>query len=129
MWNYLYFYPKDWLNDTKLQTCSIQAQSMFINLMCFMHQSEEYGFLLINGTKPNDKTIINQLKTHHKTYHKGMQELIINGVIKIDSREVYYCSRMVEDNRIRLVRRQTGSMGGNPVLLNQEVNQVVNQKC
>jgi len=110
------FYPGDWLNDIKLQACSLAAQGLLINLMCLMHQSEKYGFLLINGSRPDDKLLIKLLKTHHRTFKALILELLFFGVIKQDEDGVLYCKRMVKDQEIRDIRRECGKLGGNPKL-------------
>lgn len=107
------FYPADWLNDVKLQACSMAAQGLLINMMCLMHQSEKYGYCLINGDKPSIKQLKNLLRVHHKTFIKLIKELLKNGVIK-EINGVYYCKRMVQDEAFRQMRRKCGTLGGNP---------------
>lgn len=126
------FYPADWLNNMKLQSCSLTAQGLFINLMCLMHQSKRYGYLLINGHAPTDKTLIKLLRIHHKTFDKHIKELLDKGVIKQDENGVYYCKRMHKDQMVRKKRWVAGKKGGNPNLVNQKVNHEVNlddEKC
>ena len=112
------FYPADWLNDIKLQTCSLPAQGLLINLICLMHQSEKYGYLLINGSIPTNKDVSHLLRLHHKTYQASLKELFLKGVLStdgnIDGNNVIYCKRMVKDEQIRQVRREAGLKGGNP---------------
>jgi hypothetical protein len=116
------FYPADWLNDIKLQSCSLSAQGLLINLMCLMHQSKRYGYLLINDHKPSDKEVIKLLRTHHKPYQQGIIELLTYGVLKIDEEGILFCERMVKDEKLRQLRKEIGKKGGNPalrVLVNQ----------
>lgn len=120
------FYPADWLNDIKLQSCNMAAQGILIGMMCLMHQSDRYGYLMINGLKPNDKTIIKLLRTHHRTFIRGVNQLLLSGALKKTMDGIYYCKRMVKDHTLRTIRRDAGRKGGNPVLLNQGVNQDVN---
>jgi len=110
------FYPEDWLSNIKLQLCSITAHGLLINLMCYMHQSERYGFLLINGSRPDHKTIMNLLRMHHKTFMHSLSELLSCGVLKEDENGVLYCKRMVEDNEKREQRCISGAKGGSPKL-------------
>lgn len=87
------FYPGDWQGDLHLQVCSISAKGLWIELMCLMHGSKEYGYLIINDKKPNDKTISKLVKLSFKTFMKLKLELIDNGVLKIDERGFYYSKR------------------------------------
>ncbi|HDY89358.1 MAG TPA: hypothetical protein ENH82_14740 [bacterium] len=88
-----------------------------------MHQSKKYGYFLINGIKPDDKTIQLLLNLNSKSFKKCISELLLYGRIKKDENGVYYCKRMIEDNKLRIKRREAGSKGGNPLLVNQEDNQ------
>lgn len=121
------FYPADWLNDIKLQSCSLSAQGLLVNLMCLMHQANPYGYLTINNLVPDDKTVAKLLRLHHKTYHSSLIELLLYGVLKRSETGVIYCARMVEDEQLRDVRRKAGKLGGSP-LLKQTVKQEVKQK-
>jgi len=121
------FYPADWLNDIKLQTCSLGAQGLLVNLMCLMHQSDRYGYLLINNLVPDDKTVAKLLRLHHKTYHTRLIELLLYGVLCRDEKGVIFCKRMIKDEYIRDIRRVAGKLGGSP-LLKQKVKQGLKQK-
>ena len=121
------FYPADWQSDIKLQACSLAAQGLLINLMCLMHQSERYGYLLINGGCKPAKVVAKLLRTRANTYKKLLTELLENGVLQQDDESVIYSKRMVEDQRLREIRRAAGAKGGNPNLLNQRDNQEVKQ--
>jgi len=39
------FYPADWLSNVKLRRCSPAARGVWIDVMCLMHGSDEYGVL------------------------------------------------------------------------------------
>ncbi len=126
------FYPADWLNDIKLQSCSLAAQGLLINMMCLMHQSEKYGYLLVNGANPPLKVLLKLLRfapdKPQKRFQKWLKELTDYGVLQVTDGGVYYCKRMVKDQDIRDKRKAAGKLGGNPNLVKQEVNQSPNQK-
>ena len=67
------------------------------------------------------------LRLHHKTYDKALKELFLYGVLKEDEEGIIYCERMIKDEYIRTVRRESGKLGGSP-LLKQGVKQEVKQK-
>ena len=114
------FYPADWLNDIKLQSCSLGAQGLLINLMCLMHQSKRFGYLLINDHNPSDKEVIKLLRIHHRTYQQRLRELLLYGVLKKDEKDIIFCNRMVKDEELRLLRQKIGKTGGNPALINKD---------
>lgn len=39
------FYPADWRNNAKLRRCSEAARGAWIDIMCVLHDSDEYGVL------------------------------------------------------------------------------------
>lgn len=125
------FYAMDWLTDPSLRICSPETRGIWIDLLCYMHLSNEPGFLIINGTPLNEKSIAQFTNLDQKTFKKVWSELIGFGVIRIDDRGVFYSKRMVEDERLKQLRRECGSLGGNPKLQPKAKNldkQKVNQK-
>ena len=98
-----------------------------MNIMCLMHQSDRYGYLLVNGSIPLSKDVSRLLRVHHKTYDKSLIELITKGVLCRDENGCIFCARMIKDEHIRDVRRSSGKLGGSP-LLKQMVNQTIEQK-
>jgi len=113
------FYPEDWLSNIKLQLCPMSSHGLLINLMCLMHQSDRYGYLLINGSQPSHRTIRELLRMNHRTFTLNLSILVNNGVLKVDDDGTIYCHRMVKDQELREVRKAAGSRGGNPILVNQ----------
>lgn len=129
------FYAMDWLTDPSLRLCSPETRGVWIDLLCWMFLSNEPGFLIING-QPLDANSLKQfVNCDQKTFEKIWSELTKFGIIRTDERGVYYSKRMVEDERIRQIRRDCGSLGGNPKLQPKQQpksknldNQKVNQK-
>lgn len=39
------FYPADWRNNAKLRRCSVAARGAWIDVLCLLHDSDEYGVL------------------------------------------------------------------------------------
>jgi hypothetical protein len=39
------FYPADWRNNSKLRRCSPAARGAWIDILCLLHDSDEYGIL------------------------------------------------------------------------------------
>ena len=48
------FYPSDWLRDTALRSCSMGARGLWMDMICYMHEGNPYGYL-----KVGDKVILN----------------------------------------------------------------------
>ena len=114
------FYPADWKSDNELQSCSLPAKGLLIELMCLMHQSKRYGYLLVNGSIPTDQTVARLLSEHPRTVLKLISELIQAGVLKRENDGTLFCKRMVKDEALRILRREVGKKGGNPSLINKD---------
>lgn len=39
------FYPAEWRNNAKLQRCSIEARGAWMDVLCLLHDADEYGVL------------------------------------------------------------------------------------
>lgn len=121
------FYPGDWRRDPALRTCSMAAKGMWIELMCVMHESDEYGFLVVAG-KPMDERDIAKVIGETPTFCKKiLKELEEKFVFSRDSRGAIYSRRMVKDESIRTIRAAAGSLGGNPKLKSNLDKQKVKQ--
>jgi len=119
------FYPADWTSDSKLQSCSIGARGLLIEMMCLMHQSERPGYLLVNGVAPDLEQTCTLGRVKVKAFKRYKEELINNGVI-VEEDGVLVCQRMVRDQAYRDASRAAGKRGGNPVLVGQTLNPTLN---
>jgi hypothetical protein len=116
------FYPKDWRSDIELQSCSLEARGLWIELICLMHLGTPYGYLTANtADKPTDNQVAKWVGIHPVKYRKLLKELLDRKVAKIDEQGRIYCKRMLEDQQLRETRRQAGLKGGNPLLVKQKV--------
>ncbi len=122
------FYPADWRKDVELQSCSMAAQGLWINMMCVAHECEPYGHLTVNGKAMNAAQIGRQVGLSPKEAETLVRELVENGVARRTDDGVIYSARMVKDERLRNIRAESGRLGGNPNLLAGKVNQTDKQK-
>lgn len=115
------FYPGDWLQDSSLRAVSLGAQGLWMNILCLMHQSPTYGYLLA-GDKVNHKVIskVDLAKMIGSTLEEIsslLDELHQVGVFSKDERGCLFSRRMVRDESVRQSRACGGIKGGNPALL------------
>lgn len=122
------FYPADWRKDSALQSCSIAARGLWVELICIMHECEEYGVLAVNGRAMTTAQIGRLVGETERSISKLLQELEDAGVYSRDDRGALFSRRMIADERIRTLRSEAGRLGGNPTLLNQKDNCLVKQK-
>ena len=121
------FYPADWRKDVELQSCSMAAQGLWINLLCVAHECEPYGHLSVNGKGMTAAQIGRQVGLSPREADNLLRELEDNGVIRRTDDGVIYSHRMVKDERLRNIRAEAGRLGGNPNLVAGKVNQTDKQ--
>lgn len=126
------FYPSDWLRDTALRSCSIGARGLWMDMICYMHEGNPYGYL-----KVGDKVILpdNLARMVGQTLPEvegWLQELNQAGVYDLIDGTIV-SRRMVKDENLRNIRALGGKLGGNPALkvkdkVNLNVEKEVKQK-
>ncbi|MCX8566795.1 MAG: hypothetical protein ON057_001579 [Glomeribacter sp. 1016415] len=117
------FYPADWRKDSALQSCSVAARGLWIEMLCIMHECEPYGHLAINGKAMNVAQLARLIGETEKVVKGLLNELESAGVFYRTEEGGIYSRRMVSDEKIRVIRANAGRLGGNPNLLKQKDNQ------
>lgn len=105
------FYPGDWRKDVELRSCSIAARGLWIDIMCIAHDCEPYGFLMVNGRPMTAAKIAGQVGLTESQCRKLVDELIANGVARVNAEGVIYSKRMVDDEALRNRRAEGGKAG------------------
>lgn len=67
------FYPADWRNNAKLRRCTWEARGAWLEVMCLLHDSEEYGLL---------RWSLKELAQAIGAPLKLLKELVDKGVLK-----------------------------------------------
>lgn len=105
---WLKFYPKDWNGDHNLRACSLAARGLLASLLEPMHEAEPYGHLLVRGKKPEYAELAVIASCHLREVKYGIEELLKNHVLSVNSDGIYYSRRMVRDAE----RRTRQALGG-----------------
>lgn len=105
------FYPADWRKDVELRSCTVAARGLWIDLMCLAHECEPYGYLMVNGKAMTPAQIAGQIGLTAIECKRLMQELIDNGVARVNDAGAVYSKRMVDDERVRNARAEGGKAG------------------
>lgn len=100
------FYPSDWLTDLGLRMCSIEARAVWMDMLCFMHQSEPYGYL----DQKIEKKLQKICGISPQKLKKILVELEENDVFSRDEKGIF-SRRMVRDEEIRESRSNAGKAG------------------
>lgn len=127
-------YPADFRSDPKVKMCSRAARSVWFDLMGIMHESEPYGFLLVDGKQPTLKQLSSMIGDSPRELDKLRLELENNGVYSrvgdanldpdlaelippgVPDRTIF-SRRMVRDAAKSAKFKKYGEQGGNPDLL------------
>ena len=105
------FYPADWRKDVELQSCSMAAQGLWINVMCIAHECEPYGHLMVNGKPMTSAQLGRQVGLSMKECEALIAELMDAGVIRRTEQGAYFSKRMVQDETTRNARAAGGKSG------------------
>lgn len=116
----LYFYVGDWRKDTGVQSLSYHDRGVWFELLCFMHESERRGKLIIKGKALHDDSIVRLLGLDKQVGSKTISTLLEAGVAdRCPETGALMSRRMVRDEELRKIRQECGKMGGNPKLVKQ----------
>src|SRR5260364_320845 len=83
------FYPADWRKDSALQSCSIAARGLWIEMKCIMHECEPYGYLSINGHAMNAAQLARLVGESEKAIKGLLGELENAGVFRAQKPAVF----------------------------------------
>lgn len=105
------FYPADWRRDAALQSCSVAARGLWIELMCVMHDCDPYGVLAVNGRPMSSAQLARLVGEQEKAVVRMLAELEDAGVCSRDEEGRLFSRRMVKDERVREARAAGGQAG------------------
>lgn len=125
------FYVGDWLKCPEVRALPPDYRGLWFDLICYMWESTERGVMVNPSGNPyTEDEIIRMVGLDNQNSTKWLTKLLENGVCyKRKSDGAIFSKRMVKDEKLREIRRISGSKGGNPNLLSKEMDKyMVNQK-
>lgn len=127
------FYPDDWTGNANLRRCSPAARGVWVDVLCLMHDQEEYGVLRwplkeIAQAAGASMAHVRELveKRVLKGIDKGECEAFVyvprsgrrDGepvtLIAVQAGPIWYSTRMVRDEYVRTIRAESSGNGGAP---------------
>ena len=105
------FYPADWRKDMALQSCSIAARGLWVDMLCVAHECEPYGHLTVNGKPMTAAQIGRHTGLTQREAEKLIAELDGAGVTSRTAEGTIYSRRMVRDEDLRNRRAEGGKAG------------------
>ena len=121
---YMPFYVGDWLKCPEVRALPPDYRGLWFDLLCYMWESTERGIMVTPKGRPyTDNEIIRMIGLDNQNSGIWLTTLLSEGVCYRREDGAIYSKRMVRDEKIRQIRRETGAKGGNPKLL---VKHIVN---
>lgn len=120
------FYIGDWKKDPNVRACSIGARGLWVEMILAMFECEPRGYMLVGSKQATVQQIAVMAGCSLEETQVLLKELEDARVFSRTEDGTIYSRRMVRDEQLRAMRQQCGKMGGNPVLVNHVVNQMVN---
>ena len=113
------FYTGDWLKDTSLRATSVEARGLWIDMLCFMHESPRRGWLMLTTNAPmTTEQLARAAGIEASTCQHLLAELEANGVVTVeqitDVGIAYVSRRMLRDEATREKLSEAGKRGGRP---------------
>jgi hypothetical protein len=111
------FHPADYENDVALMGCSLQAQGLWMRLLCYMHRAVPYGHLVVNGKPASLRQVSDIVRQRESAVRPLLEELLVAGVMSRNEDRVIYSRRLVREEDARRDGAKHGRKGGNPALM------------
>jgi hypothetical protein len=105
------FYPSDWRKDMALQSCSVAARGLWIDMLCIAHECDPYGHLTVNGKPMSSAQIGRHTGLTQRECDRLLVELADAGVSSSTDEGVIFSRRMVRDEDLRNRRADGGKAG------------------
>ena len=104
------FYPGDWRRDLALQSCSLRAKGLWIEMLCLMHDGDPGGHLAFNGLNLEER-LPRMVGGDVDEVEQSLGELEAAGVFSRTEDGVIFSRRMAKDSHISKVRSKSGKKG------------------
>jgi len=119
------FYPRDWLGDPDLQSCSLEARGLWIEMLCIMHRATPRGYLIAGGKPLTLRDLGRLISGTSRGFVGLLDQLLRSGVCSKTNDGTYFSAEMVQEEAQSLKNKENGLKGGNPSLKGR-VNPPVN---
>lgn len=101
----------DWFSDHEVQSSSLAAQGLWINMLGIMSRSSIKGALLIGGKKVDGKVLAKRLGKKEDDVVRLLKELERNGVYSKLIDGTIINRRMYGESKLQKIRSDAGKLG------------------
>lgn len=112
----LQFYPGDWRRDAALQSCSMGARGLWMEMICLMHDGYPYGYLRAGQKVIQVLLLARMTGCEIDDCEVWVTELEEAKVFSRAEDGAIFSRRLVRDEDLRDKRVAAGKKGGNPAL-------------
>jgi hypothetical protein len=120
---YMPFYCGDWKKDLGVQMLSFHDRHVWFEMLMLMHDAERRGILRVGGRPLTLGQIAKLINLDNQTFLQAFEQIKNHNVCSIDEDGAIYSRSMVKRAETSVKRAISGSLGGNPSLLNQNPKQ------
>jgi hypothetical protein len=93
------FYPRDWLGDAALRTCSAAARGLWIDMLCLMDGASPRGHLKLGRKKLDMQMLSGLVDIPPRRLEKLVDELQKAGVFSRTHRGIIYSRKMIREEK------------------------------
>lgn len=110
---FLQFYVRDWMSDNALRMVSLEARGLWIDMLCLMARSPEYGYLKNDADRPMDERMLSMAvgmgntEEAIKKVKSLLEELENAGVFGRDDRMIIYSRRLLRESNARKLHNES----------------------
>jgi len=117
------FYIGDWKKDPAVQMLSREDKMIWLEMIFLMWESKERGFLTVNGKPITTEMLSVALNLDNQNLSKRLTLYEDFGLFsRRESDGAIFSRRMVKIVELANKRKNAGLLGGNPILVKQELS-------
>jgi hypothetical protein len=109
---HIQLYVGDWRKDPAVQSLSYHHRGIWLELLMLMHCSEDRGRLVLSGKPMTNLNLSRLLGLSEQETADAVKCLLEGGVASRDQNGALVNRRMVREENIKKIRKQSGSKGG-----------------
>lgn len=110
---YMHFYVGDWRKDPGVQSLDYEHRGVWMELLMFMDQNDDRGYLTLNGEPMSDEEIANLLGLPEAKSKQMVSKILANRVASQDEETgIIYNRKMVREEELRRQKAEAGRKGG-----------------
>ena len=109
----LHFYPGDWWKDPGVKMLTHEEKGVWFEMILLMFDSKDRGKLTMNGQPMTDEMISFALNLLPEKGKQIVSKLIAYDVCSLEhDTNIIYSRRMVRDEELSIIRKNSGHLGG-----------------